>query len=134
MTAAPVTAAAPTTAPDCLFCRIVAGEIPVTVVRRGRRTLAFRDRAPQAPTHVLVVPTTHQPDAARMAVADPALLAEVIADAVAVAEQEGLAPSGYRLLTNTGRDAGQTVFHLHVHVLGGEPLGGMTGGPIKAAG
>lgn len=122
------------TAPDCLFCKIVAGDIPATIVRRGARTVAFRDINPQAPTHVLVVPTSHQPDAARLTVADPALMAEVIADAVAVADQEGLVEGGYRLITNTGRDAGQTVFHLHVHVLGGEFLGGMTGGPLKVAG
>jgi histidine triad (HIT) family protein len=122
------------TAPDCLFCKIVTGDVPATVVRRGERTVAFRDINPQAPVHVLVVPTTHQPDAARLTAADPALMAEVIADAVAVAEQEGLAGTGYRLITNTGRDAGQTVFHLHVHVLGGEGLGGMTGGPLRVAG
>ncbi|MEO6880961.1 MAG: HIT domain-containing protein [Mycobacteriaceae bacterium] len=120
--------------PDCLFCAIVAGDVPATVVRRGARTVAFRDINPQAPTHVLVVPTVHQPDAAAMAAADPGLLAEVFCDAVAVAEAENLVATGYRLLTNTGVDAGQTVFHLHVHVLGGEGLGGMTGGPLKVAG
>ena len=116
---------------DCLFCRIVAGEIPATVVRRGAHSVAIRDLNPQAPTHVLVIPELHEPDAAALAAADPALLGEIMADAVAVAEQEGLADTGYRLLANTGADAGQTVFHLHVHVLGGEPLGGMTGGTIK---
>ena len=107
---------------DCLFCRIVAGEIPSTVVASTERTLAFRDVAPQAPTHVLVVPRDHHADVAACADADPALLAEVMATAVAVARQEGL-DEGYRLLTNTGDDAGQTVHHLHVHVLGGRSLG-----------
>lgn len=107
---------------SCLFCRIVAGEIPATVVAETARTLAFRDVAPQAPTHVLVVPREHHADAAACADADPALLGEVMAAAVDVARQEGL-DGGYRLLTNTGDDAGQTVHHLHVHVLGGRPLG-----------
>jgi histidine triad (HIT) family protein len=107
---------------DCLFCRIVAGEVPATVIAETDRTVAFRDIAAQAPTHVLVVPREHHADAAACADADPGLLADVMAAAVAVARQEGL-DSGYRLLTNTGDDAGQTVHHLHVHVLGGRPLG-----------
>lgn len=119
---------------DCLFCKAAAGEIPVTVVRRGPNTLAFRDINPQAQTHVLVIPTTHYATAAELVEKDPALMAELIADAVRVAEQEGLVEGGYRLLTNTGENAGQTVFHVHVHVLGGEPLGGMTGGVIRTAG
>lgn len=122
------------TDPSCLFCRIVAGEIPAQVVHRGARTVAFRDISPQAPVHVLVVPTDHHADAAATAAADPALLTEVFADAVAVAEAEGLVEGGYRLLANTGADAGQTVFHLHVHVLGGGGLGGLTGGPGPSAG
>ena len=107
---------------DCLFCRIVAGEVPATVVARTDRTLAFRDIAAQAPTHVLVVPHDHHADVGACADADPGLMAEVMAAAVAVARQEGL-DGGYRLLANTGDDAGQTVHHLHVHVLGGRPLG-----------
>ena len=107
---------------ECLFCRIVAGELPAEVVHATERTVAFRDIGPQAPTHVLVVPRDHHADAAACADADPALLGEVMAAAVAVARAEGL-DRGYRLLTNTGSDAGQTVHHLHVHVLGGRPLG-----------
>ncbi len=107
---------------DCLFCRIVAGEVPATVVAETDRTLAFRDIAAQAPTHVLVVPRDHHADLGACADADPALLAEVLAAAVAVARQEGL-DDGYRLITNTGDHAGQTVHHLHVHVMGGRPLG-----------
>ena len=108
--------------PDCLFCRIVAGEVPATVVAETERTVAFRDISPQAPTHVLVVPREHHADVAACSDADPALLADVLAAAVAVARAERL-DGGYRLLTNTGDHAGQTVHHLHVHVLGGRGLG-----------
>ena len=108
---------------DCLFCRIVAGGIPATVVRETEATLAFRDINPQAPTHVLVVPKAHYPDAASLAEADPALAGALLAEAGRVAEQEKVAESaggtGYRLIFNTGSGAGQTVFHAHVHVLGG---------------
>jgi len=107
---------------DCLFCRIAATQIPATVVHETERTLAFRDIAPQAPTHVLVIPRDHHPDVGSLAAADPALLAELVTAAVAVADKEALT-GGYRLLTNTGDDAGQTVSHAHVHVLGGRPLG-----------
>lgn len=106
---------------DCLFCRIVAGELPADVVHETARTLAFRDVGPQAPTHVLVVPRDHLPDVAAAADADPALLAEVVAAAVAVARQEGL-DAGYRLVANTGDEGGQTVHHLHLHVLGGRSM------------
>jgi histidine triad (HIT) family protein len=109
---------------DCLFCRIVAGEIPATVVAQTERTLAFRDVSPQAPTHVLVVPREHHADVAACAEADPALLGELMVTAAGVARAEGLT-GGYRLLTNTGADAGQTVHHVHVHVLGGRPLGSL---------
>ena len=107
---------------DCLFCKIVAGEIPSTTVLETERAYAFRDIAPHAPTHVLVVPRDHHPDVAALVANDPGLLADVVAAAVAVAEQEGLT-GGYRLLANTGPDAGQTVFHAHLHVLGGRPMG-----------
>ena len=107
---------------ECLFCRIVAGEVPATVVAETATILAFRDIGAQAPTHVLVVPRAHHVDAGACADADPALLGEVMAAAVAVARQEGL-EGGYRLVTNTGDDGGQSVRHLHVHVLGGRALG-----------
>ena len=109
---------------DCLFCRIVAGEIPATVVSRSERTLAFRDVSPQAPTHVLVIPLEHHADVAACAEADPALLGDLMVAAAGVARAEGLT-GGFRLLTNTGPDAGQTVQHVHVHVLGGRPLGAL---------
>ena len=107
---------------DCLFCRIVAGEIPADRVHETERTLAFRDVTPQAPTHVLVVPKAHHPDVAAVVDADPALLADVMAAAVAVARAQGL-DGGFRLVANTGADGGQTVHHLHLHVLGGRALG-----------
>ncbi|MFI9380167.1 histidine triad nucleotide-binding protein [Kutzneria sp. NPDC052558] len=108
---------------DCLFCKIVAGDIPATVVHDGERTLAFRDINPQARVHVLVVPKQHHCDAAALAAADPQLLADVISTGAEVAKAEGIADSGYRLVFNTGDDAGRTVFHAHLHVLGGEQLG-----------
>jgi len=106
---------------DCLFCRIVAGEIPATVVLETDDVLAFRDIAPAAPTHVVVVPKAHHQDVVALAAADPGLAAKVLAAGTAVAEQEGLA-DGFRLVFNTGRDGGQTVFHVHLHVLGGRSL------------
>jgi len=108
------------TDPDCLFCRIVAGEVPAEVVHRTDATVAFRDVSPQAPTHVLVVPVEHHRDAAALAQADPAGVAALVDAAREVAEAEGL--PGYRLVLNTGAAAGQTVFHTHLHLLGGRDL------------
>lgn len=116
---------------DSLFLRIIAREVPADVVHETERTIALRDINPQAPTHVLVVPKKRFRNAAELAAADPDLLAELIRVAGQIAEQEGIAESGYRLLFNTNVDAGQTIFHVHLHLLGGEPLGGMTGGPLK---
>lgn len=108
---------------DCLFCKIVAGELPADVVRRTERTLAFRDINPQAPTHVLVIPKDHHPNAAALAAADPGLLAEVLHETREVAAGDGIEDGGYRVVFNTGPGAGQTVFHVHAHVLGGRGLG-----------
>jgi histidine triad (HIT) family protein len=104
---------------SCLFCRIVRGEIPARIVREDEHTVAFRDIDPKAPTHVLVVPRVHVAslDEAR----DPALVGQVMLAAAEVAASEGIA-GGYRAVINTGADAGQTVHHLHVHVLGGRKL------------
>lgn len=107
---------------DCLFCRIVAGDIPADVVHETATTLAFRDVEPQAPTHVLVVPRSHQPDAAALGATEPGTLVDLVAAAHAVADQEGL-DDGYRLVFNTGPAAHQTVFHAHLHVLGGRTMG-----------
>lgn len=113
---------------DCLFCRIVAGEIPATVVHETDDTLAFRDIDPKAPTHVLVIPRAHHADVAALAVADPALAGRVLAACAAVAEREGLTGDGFRVIFNTGRFGGQDVFHVHGHVVGGRPLGRMLAG------
>jgi histidine triad (HIT) family protein len=107
---------------DCLFCAIAAGEIPATRVAETDRVLAFRDIAPQAPTHVLVISKTHYPNVAALAAADSGLLGEVIAEAHQVAAAEGVSDTGYRVVFNTGEQAGQTVPHVHAHVLGGRAL------------
>jgi histidine triad (HIT) family protein len=109
-------------AEDCLFCKIVAAEVPAKIVRETERTLAFRDINPQAPTHVLVVTKEHYPTVADLAAADADLLAEVLSEAHQVAVDEGVADGGYRVVFNTGAQAGQTVFHVHGHVLGGRGL------------
>jgi histidine triad (HIT) family protein len=110
---------------DCLFCRIVAGEIPTKPVYETETTLAFRDIDPKAPVHVLVIPKAHHVDVAAMAQADPRLAGEVLATVAAVADAEGLLLGGFRVILNAGRDGGQEVFHAHAHVLGGAPLGPM---------
>ena len=112
---------------DCLFCRMVAGDVPATVVHETDRVFAFRDINPQAPTHVLVIPKDHHRNAAALAAADPGLLADIVSAARQVAEQEGLVAGdgnepGFRIVTNTGPQAGQSVDHVHLHVLGGRDL------------
>jgi histidine triad (HIT) family protein len=106
---------------DCLFCRMVAGEIPADVVHQTDRVLAFRDINPQAPTHVVVVPREHYADVGVLAMSDPELTGAVMAAAADVAGAEGIS-EGCRLVFNTGADAGQTVFHVHCHVLGGRTM------------
>jgi len=106
---------------NCLFCAIVAGDIPADVVLDTDTVLAFRDITPQAPVHVLVIPKEHHRDIAALTAADPALAAELMSAAARVAEAEGLA-DGFRVVLNTGADGGQTVFHVHAHVLGGRSL------------
>lgn len=110
---------------DCLFCRIVAGDVPADVVYETEATLAFRDVAPKAPVHVLVIPKTHFPDVAALAGTEPGLAGEVLASAAEVARAAGLMTNGYRTIFNTGRYGGQEVFHVHAHVVGGAPLGPM---------
>jgi histidine triad (HIT) family protein len=110
------------TDPDCLFCKIVSGDIPADVVHATDTTVAFRDIEPQAPTHVLVVPRSHHANAADVAAVEPQVAVDMLGTAAAVAAQEGLG-DGYRLVYNTGRAAHQTVFHAHLHVLGGRPMG-----------
>ncbi|WP_235990290.1 histidine triad nucleotide-binding protein [Streptomyces ureilyticus] len=103
-----------------MFCKIVAGKVPATVVRETETTVAFRDINPQAPTHVLVIPKAHYRDAASLAAADPAVLADVVREAGEVAADEKL--DSYRIVFNTGSGAGQTVWHVHGHVLGGRGM------------
>ena len=107
--------------PDCVFCKIVAGEVPGEIVQRTDDTVAFRDLSPAAPTHVLVVPVDHTENAAATAAADPALVGRLVTTAAGVADAEGLDGS-YRMVLNTGSGSGQTVFHTHLHLLGGRPM------------
>jgi histidine triad (HIT) family protein len=106
---------------DCLFCRIVAGEIPAEVVHETPTTLAFRDIEPQAPFHALVIPRDHHRDAGSLATDDPGTAVDLLTSAAAVAADQGL-EDGYRLVFNTGRDANQTVSHVHLHLLGGRRM------------
>jgi histidine triad (HIT) family protein len=108
--------------PDCLFCKIVSGEVPATIVRESETTVAFRDINPQAPTHVLVIPKAHYPDAATLAAQAPQLAADMLSEAGKVAAEDKVDRTGYRIVFNTGGGAGQTVFHAHAHVLGGRGL------------
>ncbi|MBI2408661.1 MAG: histidine triad nucleotide-binding protein [Gemmatimonadetes bacterium] len=106
---------------SCLFCKIIAREIPAAIIAEDAHCLAFRDINPQAPTHVLVIPKEHVPSLNQMT--DPALGGRVLAFARDVAKQEGIAERGYRVVLNTNAEAGQTVFHLHAHLLGGREQG-----------
>ncbi|MGH2562008.1 MAG: histidine triad nucleotide-binding protein [Thermomicrobiales bacterium] len=107
---------------DCIFCRIANGSLGAEFVAESEHAVAFRDLSPQAPTHVLVVPRHHYAALRELNAADPMLGAQLLTMAVQVAEKDGLFTTGYRVLTNDGPDAGQTVHHLHFHVLGGKRL------------
>ena len=107
------------TGSDCLFCRILAGEIPAEVVYESKTALAFRDINPQAPTHVLIIPRRHITTINDLGAEDEELVGSLFTAAKAVAAQEGLADDGYRTVMNCGEGAGQSVFHIHLHLLGG---------------
>ena len=107
---------------DCLFCRIIAGEIPADIVHTDNAAVAFRDINPQAPTHILVAPREHLESLDEATQRDEATLGHLLRVAARVANQEGLSESGYRTVINTGAGVGQSVFHLHVHLLGGRPM------------
>ena len=107
---------------NCLFCKIVAGEIPSNKVYEDDRVLAFRDIAPQAPVHILVIPKEHIPSAAAVTAENSALAAACLEAVAKIADQEHL-DNGFRLISNCGTDAGQTVPHLHFHILAGKPMG-----------
>ena len=107
---------------SCIFCKIVAKEIPAKIVLENEHALAFHDLNPQAPTHVLVIPKTHVSGIAEAKETDAAALGAVLLLARDVAAKQGLVEGGYRTVINSGKDAGQSVFHLHAHVLGGRSL------------
>lgn len=108
--------------PDCLFCRIAADEIPSTKVHEDDVVVAFRDIAPRAPTHILIIPRDHIASAADLTEDHAGMLGRLFAVAATIARDEGIADGGYRLVSNVGRWGGQTVDHLHVHLLGGRPF------------
>ena len=107
---------------DCLFCKIVRREIPATLVYEDDRVVAFNDIEPQAPTHVLVVPKRHIATLNELSTEDDRLVGELVRRAAAIAGERGLSAGGYRTVFNTNRGAGQTVFHIHLHLLGGRAM------------
>jgi histidine triad (HIT) family protein len=107
---------------DCLFCRIVAGEIPAAIVHQDEHLVAFKDINPQAPMHVLIVPRRHVASLNDLAAGDDALVGEMVRLAASLAKKNGYADRGYRTVFNCNADAGQTVFHIHLHVLGGRSM------------
>jgi histidine triad (HIT) family protein len=106
----------------CIFCRIAARDIPADIVRESDRVVAFRDANPKAPTHILIIPKEHVESVAELTDDHAGTLADIMQAATQLARAEGIAESGWRLVTNVGPDAGQTVFHLHFHLLGGRPM------------
>ncbi len=106
--------------PDCIFCKIIEGQIPAEIVYRSENVVAFNDLNPQAPTHVLIIPTVHTENAASLAKMSPTITADLFTAAAAIAAEREL--TGYRTVFNTGADAGQSVFHAHLHLLGGRGL------------
>jgi histidine triad (HIT) family protein len=115
----PRAAGSPRRDPSCLFCKIVAGEIPSTGVAEDETVVAIRDISPRAPTHILVMPRDHIRSAAELTDADADLVGRILAMAADIARSEGIADSGYRIVTNVGAWGGQTVDHLHFHLMGG---------------
>ena len=107
---------------NCLFCRIIAREIPASLVYEDDHVIAFNDINPQAPTHVLVVPKRHIETLNALEPGDDQLVGELVRRAAAIAHERGISKKGYRTLFNTNREAGQTVFHIHLHLLGGRPM------------
>ncbi|MFC1920927.1 histidine triad nucleotide-binding protein [Chloroflexota bacterium] len=110
---------------DCIFCKIIAGEIPSDIVYKGEDIIAFRDINPVAKTHIQIIPKKHIPTIADISDADMPLVGEMMKVANELAKSEGVAESGYRLVINCGRQSGQEVFHLHLHLIGGRRLGVM---------
>jgi histidine triad (HIT) family protein len=108
--------------PDCLFCKIINREIPGSIVYEDERVLAFNDINPQAPTHVLIVPKRHIESLNELDGADDQIVGELVRRASAIAKERGISAGGYRVVFNTNRDAGQSVWHIHLHLLGGRLL------------
>jgi len=108
---------------DCIFCKIVAREVPADILRESDRVIAFRDTSPQAPTHILIIPKEHLSSAVEIDDSHADMLADIVQAAAHLAHTEGIGESGWRLVTNVGPDSGQAVFHLHFHLLGGMPMG-----------
>ena len=107
---------------ECIFCKIVAEQAPARILHRDSLITAFQDIHPSAPTHILIAPNKHIASLNELAQEDLALMGQLIWTARDIAEREGIKQSGYRLVINTGREGGQSVFHLHVHLIGGRPL------------
>ena len=107
---------------ECIFCKIVSGEMNATVVYKDEQVTAFRDINPVAPTHILVIPNRHIASTNEVTEQDEQLLGQMLTVVKPIAEQEGIAESGYRLIINTGPDANQVVFHLHLHIIGGQHM------------
>ncbi len=107
---------------DCLFCRICTGEVPAKLVFENERLVAFDDIHPQAPTHIQIIPRKHIPTTLDLTEEDRAVMGELIETAASLARERGFAEQGYRLVVNTNAAAGQSVYHLHVHLLGGRSL------------
>lgn len=107
---------------DCLFCKIIRREIPASIVYEDDRVLAFNDINPQGPTHVLIVPREHIASLNELTPDHDAIVGELVRRAAAIAKERGISGGGYRVLFNTNRDAGQTVFHIHLHLIGGRAL------------
>ena len=108
--------------PDCLFCKFIARQIPTSIVYEDDRVFAFNDINPQGPTHVLLVPKRHIASLNDLAEDDDAIVGELVRRAAAIANERGIAAGGYRTVFNTNRDAGQSVFHIHLHLIGGRSL------------
>lgn len=107
---------------DCIFCKIAQGEIPSEIVYQDEKVTAFKDLSPKAPVHVLIIPNGHYSDLNDCGEEDAEWMGQVLLTAARIAREQGIGESGYRVIVNAGPDAGQTVFHLHYHLLGGKPM------------
>jgi histidine triad (HIT) family protein len=116
---------------DCIFCKIIEGSIPSSKVYETENVIAFKDIQPAAPVHILIIPKKHIPTMNDVTEEDDLVIAELFAAAREIAMQQGIAESGYRLINNVNSDGGQVVYHLHIHLLGGEKLGTLVGNSVS---